>query len=92
MAAFKYKALDTPGKVVKGVLEGDPERQIRAQLRTKSLRTIEVASAGRRAANGTSTEGSVRRGLFTPRLSASELALITRQLATHVASALPLDE
>ena len=92
MAAFKYKALDTSGKVVKGVLEGDSERQVRAQLRTKSLRPIEVASAGRRAANSTSADSGVRRGLFAPRLSASELALITRQLATLVASALPLDE
>jgi general secretion pathway protein F len=92
VAAFKYKALDTSGKVVKGVLEGDSERQIRAQLRTKSLRPIEVASAGRRAANNASSEGGIRRGLFAPRLSASELALMTRQLATLVASALPLDE
>ena len=92
MAAFKDKALDTSGKVVKGVLEGDSERQIRAQLRTKSLRPIEVASAGRRAANNASSEGGIRRGLFAPRLSASELALMTRQLATLVASALPLDE
>ena len=92
MAAFKYKALDTSGKVVKGVLEGDSERQIRAQLRTKSLRPIEVASAGRRAANNASSEGGIRRGLFAPRLSVSELALMTRQLATLVASALPLDE
>ncbi|NCG06513.1 MAG: type II secretion system inner membrane protein GspF [Gammaproteobacteria bacterium] len=92
MAAFKYKALDVSGKVVKGVLEGDSERQIRAQLRTKSLRPIEVASAGRRAANNASSEGGIRRGLFAPRLSASELALMTRQLATLVASALPLDE
>ena len=92
MAAFKYKALDASGKVVKGVLEGDSERQIRAQLRTKSLRPIEVASAGRRAANNASLEGGIRRGLFAPRLSASELALMTRQLATLVASALPLDE
>ncbi len=92
MAAFKYKALDTSGKVVKGVLEGDSERQIRAQLRTKSLRPIEVASTGRRAANNASSEGGIRRGLFAPRLSASELALMTRQLATLVASALPLDE
>ncbi len=91
MAAFKYKALDASGKVVKGVLEGDSERQIRAQLRTRSLRPIEVASAGRRAANNASSEGGIRR-LFAPRLSASELALMTRQLATLVASALPLDE
>jgi len=92
MAAYKYKALDTAGKLVKGVLEGDSERQIRAQLRTKSLRPIEVAAAGRRAANSESSAGSVRKGLFAPRLGATELALITRQLATLVASALPLDE
>jgi general secretion pathway protein F len=92
MAAYRYKALDTSGKLVKGVLEGDSERQIRAQLRTKSLRPIEVAAAGRRAANSESSAGSVRKGLFAPRLGATELALITRQLATLVASALPLDE
>lgn len=92
MAAYKYRALDSDGKLIKGVLEGDSERQIRAQLRTKSLRPIEVTSAGRRAANGTRADPGVKRGWFAPRLSASELALVTRQLATLVASSLPLDE
>jgi len=92
MAAYKYRALDSDGKLIKGVLEGDSERQIRAQLRTKSLRPIEVTSAGRRAANGTRADSGAKRGWFAPRLSASELALVTRQLATLVASALPLDE
>ena len=91
MAAFKYKALDTSGKMVKGVLEGDSERQIRAQLRTKSLRPIEVVSTGRHAANSANPQGAIKRGLFAPRLSASELSLVTRQLATLVASSLPLD-
>jgi general secretion pathway protein F len=92
MAAYKYRALDSDGKLIKGVLEGDSERQIRAQLRTKSLRPIEVTSAGRRAASGTRADSGAKRGWFAPRLSASELALVTRQLATLVASALPLDE
>jgi general secretion pathway protein F len=92
MAAYKYRALDSDGKLIKGVLEGDSERQIRAQLRTKSLRPIEVTSAGRRAANGTRADPGTKRGWFAPRLSASELALVTRQLATLVASSLPLDE
>ena len=92
MAAYKYRALDSDGKLIKGVLEGDSERQIRAQLRTKSLRPIEVTSAGRRAANGTRADAGAKRGWFAPRLSASELALVTRQLSTLVASALPLDE
>ena len=92
MAAFKYRALDTSGKVVKGVLEGDSERQLRAQLRAKNLRPIEVSPASRRIASGSNDDSKVRRGLFAPRLSGSDLALITRQLATLVASALPLDE
>jgi general secretion pathway protein F len=92
MAAYKYRALDSDGKLIKGVLEGDSERQIRAQLRTKSLRPIEVTSAGRRAANGARADPGAKRGWFAPRLSASELALVTRQLATLVASSLPLDE
>lgn len=89
MPAFKYKALDSSGKVVKGVLEGDSERQIRTQLRSKKLRPLEVSTASKRPL----TSGSVARaGLFGPRLSASEVSLVTRQLSTLVASALPLDE
>lgn len=73
---------------MKGVLEGDSERQIRGQLRAKQLRPVEVAEAGRGAANDPRfLSRFVRRGL-----TAGELALVTRQLATLVASGLPLDE
>ena len=89
MPAFKYKALDSGGKVVKGVLEGDSERQIRTQLRSKKLRPLEVAAASKRPL---ATGSSGRAGLFGPRLNASEVALVTRQLSTLVASSLPLDE
>ena len=92
MAAFKYRALDTSGKVVKGVLEGDSERQIRGQLRAKNLRPLEVNSASGRISASPKGSSATKKSLFSPRLSGSELALITRQLATLVASALPLDE
>lgn len=88
MAAFRYKALDTRGKLLKGVLEGDSERQVRAQLRAKQLSPVEVSPANERNADTSRLLGS----WLKPRLSAAEVALITRQLATLVASALPLDE
>ncbi len=88
MAAYRYKALNSHGKVVKGVLEGDSDRHIRSQLRTKQLRPIEVEVAGVRLGG----DKGFRLSLFRPGLKAGEVALITRQLATLVASALPLDE
>ena len=88
MTAYRYQALNDTGKLVKGVLEGDSERQIRIQLRGQSLRPIEVGLANRQAAN--SATGKMR--LFQPRIKAGEFALVTRQLATLVSSNLPLDE
>ncbi len=88
MTAYRYRALNASGKLVKGVVEGDSERQVRYQLRRQQLRPVEVAAAGRQAAN----EPRKRLQLFQPRIGASELALVTRQLATLVQSNLPLDE
>ncbi len=88
MSAYRYKALNSAGKLVKGVLEGDSERQIRSQLRARQLRPVEVVEASSR----TGGDNKFALQLFRPGLSAAEVALITRQLATLVASALPLDE
>jgi len=90
MPAFRYKALNVEGKLVKGVLEGDSERAIRSQLRARQLRPVEVGEANGRSAV-TGNVSILRWPIFRPRLSAAEVALITRQLATLVASALPLD-
>ncbi|GHD26231.1 type II secretion system inner membrane protein GspF [Parahalioglobus pacificus] len=88
MTAYRYRALNNEGKLVKGVLEGDSERQVRTQLRGRSLRPVEVSQAT--GATG-KTEG-LRLPLITPRVGVAELALVTRQLATLVQSNLPLDE
>lgn len=90
MAAFTYRALDNAGKMVKGVIEGDSERQVRHQLRTRQLKPVSVEqteSKGSKQGTGFSF-----RQLFKPRISQSDLALITRQLATLVQSNMPLDE
>jgi len=37
MAAFDYKAVDSRGKIKKGIVEGDSARQARNTLREKGL-------------------------------------------------------
>jgi general secretion pathway protein F len=86
MTAYRYRALNTEGKLIKGVQEGDSERQVRASLRSQQMRPVEVAEA-------TQHRGSPALGrVFRTRVSTSELALVTRQLATLVQSNLPLDQ
>ena len=40
MAAFEYQALNPQGHAVKGVMEGDAERQVRAPLRGKGVTPV----------------------------------------------------
>jgi len=90
MGAFEYQALDDKGKSKKGVLEGDNARQVRQQLRDKGWTPVQIEEVqSRRSDSSTATKG----GFFVSRsLSAADLSLITRQLATLVRSSLPLDE
>ena len=89
MTAYRYQALNAAGKLIKGVLEGDSERQIRSQLRGQDMRPVEVAEANSTAQSGKSGWDF---SLYFSRISVSDLALITRQLATLVEANLPLDE
>ncbi len=47
MTAYRYRALNTDGKLVRGVMEGDSERQVRAQLRSQNMRPVEIGEANR---------------------------------------------
>ncbi len=88
MAAFDYQAVDSRGKTKKGVIEGDTPRQVRSLLRDKGLMPTEVTPSLKRK-NSSSGKGSFG---AAKKISASELALITRQLATLSESGLPLEE
>ena len=88
MAAFDYQAVDSRGKIKKGVIEGDTPRHARALLREQGLMPTEVT---------TSLVKSKQKQSFSSfgqakKISATELALFTRQLATLVESGLPLEE
>ena len=89
MTAYRYQALNSAGKLIKGVLEGDSERQVRSQLRGQDMRPVEVAEANSTAKSG---KPGWDLSLYFSRISVGDLALITRQLATLVEANLPLDE
>ena len=89
MTAYRYRALDVEGKLTKGILEGDSERQVRTALRAQRLKPVEVAEANKRLVG---TPNVVVPRLFAPRVKPADLALVTRQLATLVQSNLPIDE
>ncbi|HET6654682.1 MAG TPA: type II secretion system inner membrane protein GspF [Gammaproteobacteria bacterium] len=90
MGAFEYQALDPRGRTKKGVLEGDTARQIRQQLREQGLTPLAVAGVAAEKKEAGS-DGGIR-FTFKRGISATELALVTRQLATLVRSALPVEE
>lgn len=86
MAAFEYLALDNQGRQQKGLLEADSPRQARQQLRERNWSPLEIKQTKAR-------EEKSRSGLsFGQGLSARDLALVTRQLATLVQAALPIEE
>jgi len=86
LPAFEYKALDKLGKNRKGIIEADTPRQIRQQLREQGLTPLSVEEADQK-------EKQQKHGsLFQQRISAMDLALVTRQLSTLLSSGMPLEE
>ena len=88
MPAYDFVAVDINGRKQKGVLEGDSARQIRQQLRDKGWMPVSVDAAA-------NEQGPDEKGGFLQSrkgMSAYELALVTRQLATLIQAGIPLEE
>lgn len=86
MGAFEFVALDKAGKQSKGLIEGDTAKHVRQLLRERALLPVSVTEVAQKEARRQTTF-SLKRGL-----SPSELALVTRQLASLSQSGLPLEE
>jgi general secretion pathway protein F len=86
MGAFAYTALDSSGKERRGVLEGDTARHVRSQLREQQLLPVTVTEVA--------AQEATRQKSFTfgSGVSATDLSLLTRQLATLSRAGLPLEE
>lgn len=90
MPAYHYIAIHaTTGFEQKGVLEAESEKQLRQLLRDKSLLPVKVRAAQTKANKSENRFGFLSR---EKRLSAKELALITRQFATLLVAGLPIEE
>ena len=88
MPAFRYEAVDATGASKKGVLNADSARSARADLRSQGLVPIKVDAI---AAQVDASGAAARRG-FGEKLSTTELALFTRQLASLLEAGLPLEQ
>lgn len=86
MGAFEYTAVDASGKERKGVIEGDTPKRVRQALRDKKLIPLTLTEIAERE--------STRQQSFTIKrsMSAGDLAMITRQIATLVQSSMPVEE
>ncbi|MGE5339518.1 MAG: type II secretion system inner membrane protein GspF [Gemmatimonadota bacterium] len=84
MAAFRYAAVDAAGKELSGLLEADSARLARQLLRGRGLVPLTVEPVISEAQR-TSLSLSLGR-----RLSQTELAVLTRQLASLLGAQLPV--
>lgn len=80
---FQWQALDSSGKRQHGVVEAESARHARDQLRKSGLFPQNIVEKKRRTALSFRRQTSV---------GSADLALLTRQLATLIAAALPLEE
>ena len=87
MASYSYTAIDKSGKTETGIIDADSSKLVRIKLREQGLIPVEVEESTKKMQAKTESAS-----IFAPSINASSLALITRQLATLVAAAIPIEE
>ena len=85
MPTFDYQAQDANGRTCRGQQEADSARHARQILRERGLRITRLSGAKKSRPGG-------RHGQAGTRLGVTDLALLTRQLATLIHAGLPLEE
>jgi general secretion pathway protein F len=90
MPIFEYRGFNEAGRSVDGIREADSPKGLRALLRKEGVFVSEVkAEQPKREVTENPTD--VRR-LFSGRIGAEEVSIMTRQLATLVGAGIPLVE
>ncbi len=87
MAVFEYRALTHEGKQTQGVVDADTSKEACAKLRVRGVYVTEIHSVGERLAR----RKLPLLGRFG-RVKLADLAIVTRQFATLIRSAVPMAE
>jgi general secretion pathway protein F len=85
---FAYRGLTTAGRTVQGVVDADSAKGARVRLRRDGIFPTEVNEQQHAESSGASAF-SLRRG---PRMTPSELSLVSRQLSTLIGAGVPIVE
>jgi general secretion pathway protein F len=89
MAVYAYKGLDQGGRPVSGIIDADTPKGARQKLRGSGIFPTDLTEEQRRKAEAAETS-AFSLSLMSERVTAQELALLTRQLSTLVGAGLPL--
>ena len=88
MPAYRYEAVDAMGASSKGVVHAESPRAARSDLRARGLVPLVIDLI----TGDADTNGSALARRFGDKLSTTELALFTRQLASLLEAKLPLEQ
>lgn len=88
MAIFEYKALNSAGKSVRGMIEADSSKTARLKLKKNNLMITEIHEKSAGAKKGKSSAASG--GSLFSSISTNDVSAVTRQLATLVKANIPL--
>lgn len=92
MPVFQYKALKTSGQLSSGIVDADSPREARDKLRSQNLRVTEIAALELTGTKPTAVARALPVRAFLRPKRVSELATVTRQLATLLGAGIPLAE
>ncbi|TXD38210.1 type II secretion system protein GspF [Lujinxingia vulgaris] len=90
MPVYEYKGLNKAGKTVKGILDAESQNALRQALVARGIFVTEVFEGkGSRSAGGS---GDVDFRKMLERVTLSDIAVLTRQMATLIRAGIPLVE
>lgn len=91
MPVYEFKGFDGVGKAVRGVRDADSAKGLRALLKREGILATDVKESGKSEGNAkTGVLGKEVKFTFLERVSADDLGIATRQLATLLQAGVPM--